>query len=177
MTETTSQSLILVVEDDPNMLQIITILLEDEGYLTLEADSGEAALSLLQSNRPDLIVSDVMMPGMSGYDLFEEIRKHTEWGQIPFIFLTAKGQRADVRRGMGLGADDYLTKPFEPGELLAAVQVRLARSAELNSLGTIEQIAPKPQVLPSGLRAASARVRFENGETVTVPLANLEILT
>ena len=87
-------------------------------------------MSLLLSNRPDLIISDVMIPGMSGFDLYEEVRKQADLGQIPFIFLTAKGQRADVRRGMGLGADDYLTKPFEPGELLTAVQVRLARSAE-----------------------------------------------
>jgi two-component system sensor histidine kinase/response regulator len=130
MAEITSHSTILVVEDDPSMLEIIAFLLEDEGYQTLQADSGEAALALLPSNKPDLIISDVMMPGMSGFDLYERIRQHQEWAQIPFVFLTAKGQRADVRRGMGLGADDYLTKPFEPGELITAVKVRLARSAE-----------------------------------------------
>jgi signal transduction histidine kinase len=125
-----AQVTILVVEDDPSMLEILVFLLEDEGYTVLAADHGEAALSLLQKDRPDLIVSDVTMPGMSGFDLYERIRSRIDWAQIPFIFLTARGQRADMRRGMELGADDYLVKPFEPEELVAAVKVRLERAAE-----------------------------------------------
>jgi two-component system sensor histidine kinase/response regulator len=119
-----------VVEDDPSMLEIISFLLEDEGYKIMRANNGQAGLSVLEDHLPDLIISDVMMPGMDGFDFYEHVHDRTEWGQIPFIFLTAKGQRTDIRRGMGLGADDYLTKPFEPEELLSAVRVRLARSAE-----------------------------------------------
>jgi signal transduction histidine kinase len=132
------QATILVVEDDPSMLEILVFLLEDEGYTVLAADRGDAALSLLQKNdKPDLIVSDVTMPGMSGFDLYERIRSRVDWAQIPFIFLTARGQRADMRRGMELGADDYLIKPFEPEELVAAVKVRLARAAEAQAAADV----------------------------------------
>lgn len=121
---------ILVVEDDPSMLEILVLLLEDEGYNVLSANSGKAALLLMQKYKPHLIVSDVTMPGISGFDLYEQIRARVDWAHIPFIFLTARGQRADIRRGMELGADDYLVKPFEPEELTAAVKVRLTRAAE-----------------------------------------------
>jgi two-component system sensor histidine kinase/response regulator len=130
MEDETTQATILVVEDDPSMLEIISFLLEDEGYKIMQANNGQAGLSVLENHLPDLIISDVMMPGMDGFDFYEHVHDRPEWGQIPFIFLTAKGQRTDIRRGMGLGADDYLTKPFEPEELLSAVRVRLARSAE-----------------------------------------------
>lgn len=121
---------ILVVEDDPSMLEILVFLLEDEGYNVLSASSGKAALDLMEKHKPHLIVSDVTMPGISGYDLYEQIRARVDWAHIPFIFLTARGQRADIRRGMELGADDYLVKPFEPEELTAAVKVRLTRAAQ-----------------------------------------------
>ena len=125
-----SRPTILVVEDEEVILEIITFFLEDEGYQVLQALNGEAALSLLEEARPHLIISDIRMPGIDGFALCEEVRANPDFGQLPFIFLTGKDERADVRRGMGLGADDYLTKPFEPEELLSAVQVRLARAAE-----------------------------------------------
>ena len=125
-----SQLTILVVEDERGILEIITILLEDENYRVIQASDGEAALSLLQEVRPALIISDVRMPGLDGFSLCERVRANAEFAHVPFIFLTARGDRADIRRGMGLGADDYLIKPFEPEELLTAVRVRLARSAE-----------------------------------------------
>jgi two-component system sensor histidine kinase/response regulator len=130
MEEQTVQPTILVVEDDSSMLEIISLLLEDEGYQVVQANNGRAGLSTLEDSQPNLIISDVMMPGMDGFDFYEQVRAKMEWAQIPFIFLTAKGQRTDVRRGMGLGADDYLTKPFEPEDLLSAVKIRLARAAE-----------------------------------------------
>jgi two-component system, sensor histidine kinase and response regulator len=130
MEERTTQPTILVVEDDPSMLEIISFLLEDEGYSVVQAHNGQGGLATLEDTRPNLIISDVMMPGMDGFDFYERVRARGDWAQIPFVFLTAKGQRTDVRRGMGLGADDYLTKPFEPEELLSAVKVRLARAAD-----------------------------------------------
>lgn len=130
MATASARPTILVVEDEPPILEIIAFLLEEENFQVLQARHGEAALSLLDENEPDLIISDVRMPGMDGFTLCEQVRSTPAFAQIPFIFLTAKGERADVRRGMGLGADDYLIKPFEPEELLSAVRVRLARAAE-----------------------------------------------
>jgi two-component system sensor histidine kinase/response regulator len=130
MGEERTRTTILIVEDDPSMLDIISYLLEQEGYQVIQAKNGQAGLSVLEDGPPDLIVSDVMMPGMDGFDFYQRVHDKVAWAQIPFIFLTAKGQRTDVRRGMGLGADDYLTKPFEPEDLLSAVNVRLARAVE-----------------------------------------------
>lgn len=124
------QPTVLVVEDEPSVLEIITFLLEEDQLRVLQAHDGEAALSLLEEVRPDLIVSDIKMPGMDGFTLCKHVRANPTLSHIPFIFLTGRGDRADVRRGMRLGADDYLTKPFEPEELLSAVQVRLRRAAE-----------------------------------------------
>lgn len=130
LTTVPSQPTVLVVEDEQVILEIITFFLEDEGYQVLQALNAKAALLLLEEAKPDLIISDIRMPGMDGFALCEEVRANPDFGQLPFIFLTGRDERADVRRGMGLGADDYLTKPFEPEELLSAVQVRLARAAE-----------------------------------------------
>lgn len=124
------QPTVLVVEDEPSVLEIITFLLEEEQLRVLQAHDGKAALSLLEEVRPDLIVSDIKMPGMDGFTLCKHVRANPTLSHIPFIFLTGRGDRVDVRRGMRLGADDYLTKPFEPEELLSAVQVRLRRAAE-----------------------------------------------
>jgi signal transduction histidine kinase len=130
VTPVAFQPTILVIEDDPNMLEIITFILEDVNYKVLAADCAEAALETLTTSNPSLIVSDIMMPGMSGFDFYEHLLQSEQWSRIPFIFLTAKSQRPDIRRGMELGADDYLVKPFEPEELIRAVQVRLERAAE-----------------------------------------------
>ncbi len=130
MGETTPRATILAIEDDPAMLELIGFLLEEQGYRVLPAASGEEALGFMEEHSPDLIVSDVMMPGIDGFGLYERVRARPDWSQIPFIFLTAKGERSDIRRGMELGADDYLVKPFEPEELLSAVNVRLARANE-----------------------------------------------
>jgi len=129
----THQETILVAEDEPNMLEMIAYLLEEEGYVVIQAASGEAALDILEEAKPDLIISDINMPGMDGFELCQRVRAEAEFSQTPFIFLSARSHRADVRRGMGLGADDYLTKPFETEELLSAVQIRLARAAEAQS--------------------------------------------
>jgi signal transduction histidine kinase len=125
-----SQPTVLVVEDEPVILEIITSLLQEEQYKVLQAPNGQAALALLEDDRPDLIISDIRMPGMDGFELCERVRANPDFAQLPFIFLTGRDERADMRRGMGLGADDYLTKPFDPEDLLTAVRVRLSRAAE-----------------------------------------------
>ena len=121
---------ILVVEDDAQILEILCILLREQGYHVVQAREGQTALSLVQNTRPDLIVSDVKMPGMDGFTLCEHVRADPAFAHVPFIFLTARDDKADRRRGMVLGADDYLTKPFEPEDLLLAIDARLARVAK-----------------------------------------------
>ena len=122
------QRTVLVVEDEPYILEIVSFLLTDEGYRVLRATNGLDALAIVGHEKPDLIISDVKMPGMDGFALCEQVRQDPDLVHTPFIFLTARSERGDVRHGMGLGADDYLIKPFEPEELLSAVSVRFARA-------------------------------------------------
>lgn len=128
---------LLVVEDEPNLLQGIHEILKLDGYDVITAQNGQEALSALHEidgNPPDLIVSDIMMPKMDGIELLGEVRKHNGWVTIPFIFLTAKGEKADVQRGKIMGVDDYLTKPFDADDLLVAVESRLRRQQTLNQV-------------------------------------------
>lgn len=124
---------VLVVEDDAHLLSGIRDILELEDYKVFTATNGVSALDLLESTDypPDIIVSDIMMPHMDGFTFLEEVRKADQWVKIPFIFLTAKGERTDVHRGSMLGADVYLTKPFDAEDLLVAVASRLNRSRNI----------------------------------------------
>ncbi|MGD8397265.1 MAG: response regulator [Anaerolineae bacterium] len=143
MAASKNRHIILVVEDEPHILEIVCLLLEDEGYRVLKAFNGKEAFEMASREMPDLIISDIKMPGMDGFTLCERVRRNPDMVQMPFIFLTAKGERADVRRGMVLGADDYLTKPFEPDELIAAVATRLSRVAETQA--AIERVGTDVQ--------------------------------
>ncbi len=118
---------ILIIEDQPDMLSSIATILEMEDYAVLKADNGRAGLTLAQEEKPDLILCDVMMPGMDGHAVLHTLRKDRSICGTPFIFLTARGEKPDIRSGMELGADDYLTKPASVPELLGAIRARLAR--------------------------------------------------
>lgn len=120
---------LLVVEDDVHLLQGIRDILEIEGYQVWTAASGLDGLDVLgkMDVPPDLIISDIMMPRMDGYQFFEAVRATDKWVEIPFIFLTAKGEKQDVRRGWRLGADEYIVKPMDPEDLLVIVAARLER--------------------------------------------------
>jgi two-component system sensor histidine kinase/response regulator len=130
MASSEDAPLVLVVEDDELMAQGIADILSVEGYQVNTAPNGRAALMKMKTQAPDLVLSDIMMPEMDGHDFCRLVRANPEWRTLPFIFLTALGQRVDERRGMELGADHYLTKPFEPDDLLLAVRVRLKRAAD-----------------------------------------------
>ncbi len=110
------------------MRRNIALLLELEGYEVFTADNGRTGLEQARQQRPDLILCDVMMPEMDGYTVVQELRSDAALATTPFIFLTARSDRGDVRVGMNFGADDYLTKPVVRDDLLAAVQVRLGRA-------------------------------------------------
>lgn len=118
---------ILVIEDDEDVRDNVLDLLKGEGFFALGAENGEEGLVAAQKRQPDLIVCDIMMPGMDGFEVLKNIREAPSTSAIPFIFLTARAARSDFREGMELGADDYLAKPFTAMELLNAVQTRLKK--------------------------------------------------
>jgi CheY-like chemotaxis protein/anti-sigma regulatory factor (Ser/Thr protein kinase) len=122
---------ILVIEDEPNISKNIKQILDLSDFYTLTASDGLEGLQLAKEEKPDLILCDVMMPNLDGYGVLKQLRKDHDTEGVPFIFLTAKSDRPDFRKGMELGADDYLTKPFTPDELLAAVETRLEKQAKI----------------------------------------------
>ncbi len=122
---------ILVIEDDPQVRDNIEDILNLEDFCTITAADGLEGLNRARAERPDVIICDVMMPEMNGYEVLKALRQDAETETIPFIFLTAKADRTDLRQGMILGADDYLTKPFTPTELREAIAVRLEKQAQL----------------------------------------------
>jgi len=115
---------ILVVDDDPHIRELVKIFLVKEGFEVLEAMNGVHALKLLETTTADLVVLDVMMPQMDGWELCRELREHYE---MPLLMLTAKGETAQKLKGFQLGTDDYMVKPFEPVELVARVKALLKR--------------------------------------------------
>lgn len=116
---------ILIIDDDPVLIELIQYNLEAEGYDVSTARNGQEGIRLFFMNRPDLVILDLMMPKMNGYEVCKRIR---EMAETPIIMLTAKGREEDVIRGLDLGADDYLTKPFRVGVLLARVRAVLRRA-------------------------------------------------
>lgn len=120
---------ILLVEDEPMLRENVTELLEINGFDVMPTDSGDKAIEALAEFNPALILCDIKMPHYDGYWVLNESRKKTPAGKVPFVFISAKVDRSDVRTGMDLGADDYLTKPFTSEELLSAINARLERAA------------------------------------------------
>ena len=118
---------ILLVEDDASLLEVMRCLLEAEGYEVCPAVNGKKALEEFIKTRPSLVVSDIMMPEMNGYELLEAVRLLPEGITVPFLFLSARTERSDIDRARSLGVDDYLFKPFEAAELTNAVRARLDR--------------------------------------------------
>jgi DNA-binding response OmpR family regulator len=114
-------STVLVVDDDPVILKLLEVNFEMEGFTVLVAHDGEEGIDVARNERPDLIVSDIMMPKRSGLELVAELKGDPDTSDIPIILLSAKAQNADVRSGLDSGADDYVTKPFEPLDLVDRV--------------------------------------------------------
>jgi cyclic di-GMP phosphodiesterase len=127
-----STATILIVEDNPILREGLQEMLELEDFATLAASNGREAIECMEKNHPDLILSDIAMPEMDGYAFFRAVRSRPEWIAIPFIFLTARGEKDDVRAGKDLGAEDYLIKPLSHEELLTTVRSRLDRAQQLH---------------------------------------------
>ncbi|NNJ13316.1 response regulator transcription factor [Chloroflexales bacterium ZM16-3] len=143
-----AQSTILIVDDQPELLLGIQMTLESVGYDVLTAVDGNIALDILHRADVDLILADIAMPELNGYQLFEQIRMEPDLLRIPFIFLTARAMSSDIRYGKTLGVDDYLIKPIKPEDLLAVVEGRLRRARELKDV-TPAPPAPMPPSSPS----------------------------
>ena len=124
---------VLVIDDNADIRENTAEILDLAGYKTFTAENGKKGVDLAMKEKPDVIVCDIMMPELDGYGVLHLLRKNTETLNIPFIFLTAKTERSDFRKGMEMGADDYITKPFEDIELLNAIEVRLKKSEILGN--------------------------------------------
>lgn len=135
-TNSTTPRRVLVVDDEPHLVRAVCMYLELQGYTVFGASSGEEALQATREKLPDLVILDVMMPGLDGFETLEELRRTS---QVPVIMLTARGDEDQKVKGLKLGADDYVTKPFSQRELLARIQAVLRR-AELPA------IAPKTRI-------------------------------
>lgn len=150
---------ILIVEDDPALLIALRDILEGVGYQVRTAQNGQLALRLLQDEQPSLILSDITMPVMDGFELFESVRQLPGGIGIPFIFLTARQTREDIFAGKTLGADDYITKPVSRKELIAAVEARLRRADEIMLVQLKEAYKASLQVLAAAIEARDEYTR------------------
>ncbi|WP_162910049.1 hybrid sensor histidine kinase/response regulator [Aggregatilinea lenta] len=163
-------AIILFVDDNAALLRSVERLLRMEGFQTLLASDGSEALHLMESvtQLPDLIISDIAMPRMDGFELFETIRQRPEWMDIPFLFLTARDQLDDLRRGYALGADDYLVKPLDQERLIMIIRGKLKRRTEL-----LESIQSQQDALSSAKRELSLMVAHE----LRTPLVSISMVT
>lgn len=137
---------ILVVDDEPAALTLLEIALKQNGYQPLLAQDGTEALAILDSQPVDLIISDVAMPRMNGYQLCQAVKTSPQWALIPFILVSGRSQPSDIRYGKSLGADDYLTKPYKLADLLAVIEGRLAVAQRLRA--SLGQSGPPDQSAP-----------------------------
>ena len=156
---------ILTADDDPQLLRLITRTLQLEGYEVISASDGLQALSLIESKVPDAVLLDVMMPKMDGFTVCQRVR---EFSLVPIIIVTARGQDQDKIRGLDLGADDYLTKPFSVDELLARVRAVLRR-AQFSSLNSSQGTNPSMTIGSITIDFAQHLVTKDGHEVIVTP--------
>jgi DNA-binding NarL/FixJ family response regulator len=158
---------ILVIEDEPEMRRNITTLLRYYDYQPIAAENGVDGIEAARREKPDLILCDVMMPKMDGHGVLQAIQSDSALARIPFIFLTAKGEKDDLRDGMNLGADDYLTKPVANTDLVQAIEARLRRSEQQGKREFIPDFSSYEPLLKFGLtpRAAETLLWLAQGKT------------
>ncbi len=154
-----SGELILIVEDDAMLSQGLQDWLQFVGYRVQLASNGREALERLENVHPNIILADIIMPEMDGYQLFEAVRSRPELNTIPFLFLTGRAQKSDVLIGKGLGADDYITKPWGPEELLTAIRVKLKRTKDIAFTQLQRAYKDSLTVLANAIEARDAYTR------------------
>lgn len=162
-----SNNKVLIVDDDENIVELIRLNFMKEGFDTCTANDGERAIELFKSETPSIVILDVMMPKMDGWQVCREIRRISN---IPIIMLTAKGETFDKVLGLELGADDYMVKPFETKELIARVKAVLRRSESKENSTEMEIVYPKLNI-----NISNYELRLD-GQLVEVPPKELELL-
>jgi DNA-binding response OmpR family regulator len=135
-----SRKKIVIIEDEPDILEVLSYNLKREGYEVLTASDGTGGLALIRREMPDMVLLDLMLPGMDGVEICSNIKKDPESQNTLIIMVTAKGEESDIVLGLGVGADDYITKPFSPKELIARVKAVLRRGILVEKAPTAEKI-------------------------------------
>ncbi len=159
---------ILIVDDDKNICELLRLYLEKDGFSTIVANDGGEALHQAQINNPDLILLDIMMPVLDGWQVCREIRKNSN---VPIIMLTAKGETFDKVLGLELGADDYITKPFDSKEVVARIKAVLRRTSESDKSGEVREVRYEK------LRINITNYELEvSGEQIDTPPKELELV-
>ena len=167
---------VLVVDDDPNIVEVLRLYFDKDGFAVISCLSGDRAMETFQTSQPDLVVLDLMLPGKDGYDICREIRKTSD---VPIIMLTARSDTLDKVVGLELGADDYVQKPFEPKELLARVKAILRRSEKREAAPAEASEAKESNEVISyeGFTVDTARyVVTVDGKEIDIPPKELELL-
>jgi DNA-binding NarL/FixJ family response regulator len=172
---------ILIIEDEPDMRANLREILEMEDFQPLLASNGREGIIAAKRELPDLILCDILMPEMDGHAVIEALRADASTARIPFVFLTAKGERADVRAGMNLGADDYLVKPVHVEELLNAIAARLGRAqqhagfrADFKSAAPLEKLGISPREAEILLWIAQGKTNFEASVILEISAATVK---
>ncbi len=163
---------IVVVEDEPDIRKLIQYNLTQERYLVVEAEDGEQALKLVQRDTPNLIILDLMLPGLSGLELCKILRERPDTARVPILMLTAKAGEADKVVGLEMGADDYLSKPFSPLEMVARVRAILRRT---NSSAAVAETAPSYHKGTLKIDYRTYEV-FARGQKIRLTLKEFELL-
>jgi two-component system alkaline phosphatase synthesis response regulator PhoP len=164
-------SKILIVDDEQDIVELISYNLGKEGFSTIKAYDGEAAIGLIRSGKPDLMILDLMLPKMNGLDVCKAIRRNPETANLPIIMLTAKGEEIDKIIGLEIGADDYITKPFSVKELVARVRSILRRMQDVEKKTGNEEFEYKDMKI----NYASCLVKI-SGKPVTLSPTELKLL-
>lgn len=164
---------IVIVEDEANIVELVKYNLDREGYRTLYANDGRKGLELIKQELPDLVILDLMLPELDGLSVCKQLRSDTQTKSIPIIILTAKSEEADRVLGLEMGADDYVTKPFSPRELVARVRAVLRRSGAVDDT--------EPEIIENGviridLRQHIVKVRGEEVELTPKEFDFLKLL-
>ena len=173
------EATVLIVEDDEDILQLLSYNLVKDGYRVLCAESGEAALEMVAKSLPDLVLLDLMLPGIDGLAVCRTFKQKEPATGIPVIMLTARGEEADIVKGLNLGADDYVTKPFSPKVLLARIKAVLRRKGQGNEVLLPPAGGEQAEVVSvNGLEIDSGRrlVTFQDRSIENLTVTEFDIL-
>ncbi len=166
------QKTLLLVEDDPDLLEVLRLTFEMEGFRLVLATDGEQALDKAKRHAPDLVILDVMLPKLDGIEVCRQLRAEPAFRRLPILMLTAKSEESDVVLGLGMGADDYLSKPARPRELVARVRSLLRRSSHNDATITQERIAVGNLVIDP----IRFEIRIGEGEAVQMTPSEFKLL-